>query len=143
MRAPDDDARCCCRYWHRSLNVKKLVDIEFSRVQPRMTLNRTIRLHKLPDVRPGGAGVPECRVLPLTCCVARVRVLLQTTATPGFRPMTEADVPAVKGLMHEYLKKYVCARRVGWGCVCDPGATPTHAHTHTWSTGPTMPLVMA
>lgn len=40
-----------CRYWHRSLNVRKLIDVEFSRLQPRMTLNRTIRLYKLPTVR--------------------------------------------------------------------------------------------
>lgn len=67
-----------CQYWHRSLNVRKLIDIEFSRIQQRMTLNRTIKLYRLPE----------------------------TTSTPGFRAMTEADVPAVTALMHDYLAKF-------------------------------------
>ena len=40
--------------------------------------------------------------------------------------MTEADIPAVMKLMHEYLAKYVA-------CPCPQ---PTHVHG---STGPTMP----
>lgn len=67
-----------CRYWHRSLNVRKLIEVEFSRLQPRMTLNRTIRLFKLPA----------------------------ETLTPGFRPMEEKDVAAVTKLMHTYLAKF-------------------------------------
>ncbi len=38
-----------CRYYHRSLNPKKLIDVNFSRLAPRMTLARTIKLYKLPD----------------------------------------------------------------------------------------------
>lgn len=33
----------------RSLNPKKLIEVGFSRLAPRMTLARTIKLHKLPD----------------------------------------------------------------------------------------------
>ena len=35
------------RYYHRSLNPKKLIDIGFSRLQPRMTMARTIKLYAL------------------------------------------------------------------------------------------------
>ena len=38
------------RYWHRSLNPKKLIEIQFSHLQKNMTLQRTIKLYKLPDV---------------------------------------------------------------------------------------------
>lgn len=38
-----------CQYWHRSLNPKKLIAVGFSRLQPRMTLARTLKLYKLPD----------------------------------------------------------------------------------------------
>ena len=38
------------RYWHRSLNPRKLIDVKFSHLSHRMTLQRTMRLYKLPDV---------------------------------------------------------------------------------------------
>lgn len=44
-----------CRYWHRSLNPKKLVDVQFSSLHQRMTLQRMIRIYKLPEVGRGGA----------------------------------------------------------------------------------------
>ncbi|EFN55805.1 hypothetical protein CHLNCDRAFT_48776 [Chlorella variabilis] len=37
-----------CQYWHRSLNPKKLISIGFSRLAPRMTMARTLKLYKLP-----------------------------------------------------------------------------------------------
>ncbi|GJQ08369.1 hypothetical protein GpartN1_g3306.t1 [Galdieria partita] len=37
-----------CRYYHRSLNPKKLIQVGFSRLGPRMTLSRTIKLYALP-----------------------------------------------------------------------------------------------
>jgi glycylpeptide N-tetradecanoyltransferase len=39
-----------CRYWHRSLNPKKLIEVKFSHLNQRMTLARTIKLYKLPEV---------------------------------------------------------------------------------------------
>ena len=36
-----------CRYWHRSLNPKKLIEIGFSHLQPRMTMSRTVKLYKV------------------------------------------------------------------------------------------------
>jgi glycylpeptide N-tetradecanoyltransferase len=42
-----------CRYYHRSINPKKLIEVQFSRLAERMTMTRTIRLYQLPDVRAG------------------------------------------------------------------------------------------
>lgn len=64
-----------CRYWHRSLKPKKLIEVGFSRLQERMTMSRLIKLLKLPNE-------PQ---------------------TPGMRQMVEADVPRVTELLNEYL----------------------------------------
>jgi len=40
-----------CQYWHRSIQPKKLIEVGFSRLAPRMTMARTIRLYQLPEVR--------------------------------------------------------------------------------------------
>ncbi|RWW78724.1 hypothetical protein BHE74_00013038 [Ensete ventricosum] len=70
-----------CRYWHRTLNPKKLIDVGFSRLGARMTMSRTIRLYKLPE----------------------------STVTPGFRKMELRDVPAVTRLLRQYLSQFVVA----------------------------------
>ncbi|KAL2921511.1 Glycylpeptide N-tetradecanoyltransferase 1 [Bienertia sinuspersici] len=70
-----------CQYWHRSLNPKKLIDVGFSRLGPRMTMNRTIRLYKLPE----------------------------SPVTPGFRKMELRDVPAVTRLLRGYLSQFAVA----------------------------------
>nr|ADI46941.1 NMT1m [Volvox carteri f. nagariensis] len=49
-----------CRYYHRSLNPRKLIDVGFSRLAPRMTMARTIKLFKLPDST-STPGLRECR----------------------------------------------------------------------------------
>jgi len=67
-----------CRYWHRSLNPKKLIDVGFSHLGRRMTMARTIKLYKVPDE-------PQL---------------------PGMREMTEKDVPRVTELVTGYLKKF-------------------------------------
>merc|ERR1712194_151707 len=67
-----------CRYWHRSLNPKKLIDIGFSHLQPRMTIGRTIKLYKLPDQH----------------------------VAQGFRKMEKKDIPVVHKLLTEYLPKF-------------------------------------
>jgi len=38
-----------CTYWHRSLNPKKLIAVRFSYLAHNMTMQRTIRLYKLPE----------------------------------------------------------------------------------------------
>lgn len=72
-----------CRYWHRSLNPKKLIEVGFSSLAPRMTLARTIKLYKLPSA----------------------------PATPGLRPMAASDAPAVAALLNDYLSRFKLAQR--------------------------------
>jgi len=71
-----------CRYWHRSLNPKKLIEVGFSSLQPRMTMARTIKLFKLPAA----------------------------PATPGLRPMVAADAAGVAALLNAYLSKFKLAQ---------------------------------
>ncbi|XP_031628856.1 glycylpeptide N-tetradecanoyltransferase [Contarinia nasturtii] len=67
-----------CRYWHRSLNPKKLIQIKFSSLSRNMTMQRTIKLYKLSDA----------------------------PVTPGFRQMTKKDVPQAFKLLENYLKGF-------------------------------------
>ncbi len=39
------------RYWHRSLNVKKLIAVKFSHLSRNMTLQRMQKLYRLPEVK--------------------------------------------------------------------------------------------
>ena len=66
------------RYYHRSLNPKKLVSIGFSRLGHRMTMARMQKLYKLPS----------------------------ETEIPGLRPMEEKDVPGVHRLLTNYLERF-------------------------------------
>lgn len=66
------------QYWHRSLNPKKLIAIGFSRLAPRMTMARTLKLYRLPE----------------------------KPVTPGIRAMEAQDVPQVTGLLSGYLASY-------------------------------------
>jgi len=70
-----------CRYHHRSLNPKKLIKVGFSRLAPRMTMMRTIKVFKLPEK-------PE---------------------TSGFRRMQEKDVNSVVELMRKKYSDYKLA----------------------------------
>ena len=67
-----------CRYWHRSLQVKKLIDVKFTKLARNMTLLRTIKLFKTTDT-------PTCS---------------------GIRPMEAKDVKAVHKLLSGYLGGY-------------------------------------
>lgn len=40
-----------CRYWHRSLNPKKLIDVKFSQLNPKLTMAATVKMYKVPEVR--------------------------------------------------------------------------------------------
>mmetsp|Transcript_13207 Transcript_13207/g.40606 ORF Transcript_13207/g.40606 Transcript_13207/m.40606 type:complete len:429 (+) Transcript_13207:81-1367(+) len=68
-----------CRYYHRSLNPKKLIKVGFSRLAPRMTMMRTIRLYTLAE----------------------------QPATPGLRKMEKGDIDAVHKLLAAYHKKHL------------------------------------
>lgn len=88
-----------CRYWHRSLNPKKLIEVEFiifsyfpdvflfnwylfqikfSHLSRNMTMQRTIKLYKLPD----------------------------SPKTPGYRALTDKDLPAAHKLLNAYLEQF-------------------------------------
>jgi glycylpeptide N-tetradecanoyltransferase len=66
------------RYYHRSLNPKKLIEVGFSRIAPRMTLARTIRLYRLPE----------------------------QTKNSGIRPMERSDVPSACRLWTAHCKQF-------------------------------------
>ncbi|KAM5534071.1 hypothetical protein V8D89_012252 [Ganoderma adspersum] len=68
------------RYYHRCINIPKLVDVRFTSVPPTMTQARMIRLHKLPE---------------------KPRLLEQ-----GLREMEERDVPQVTSLFERYMKRF-------------------------------------
>jgi glycylpeptide N-tetradecanoyltransferase len=65
------------RYYHRNLHPQKLVRIGFSRLGPRMTMARLMKLYQLPS----------------------------TPATPGWRPLRDADVPAWHALLTDFLAR--------------------------------------
>lgn len=67
-----------CRYYHRSLNPKKLVECNFSRIPPRSTLSRMIKNYKLPE----------------------------KTSTVGLREMREQDASQVRVLLNKYLSRF-------------------------------------
>ncbi|CAE7365427.1 Nmt1 [Symbiodinium natans] len=67
-----------CRYHHRSLNPKKLIEVGFSHLGARMTMARTIKLYKVPE----------------------------SPQLSGMREMKKEDVPRVHGLVSNYLKKF-------------------------------------
>ncbi|CAG8769503.1 9776_t:CDS:2, partial [Gigaspora rosea] len=66
------------RYYHRSLNPKKLIETNFSRLPHNTTMSRLVKKFKLPS----------------------------ETLTPGIRPMQEKDVTAVRILLNEYMNKF-------------------------------------
>src|SRR5207253_492226 len=67
-----------CRYWHRSINPKKLIEIKFSHLSRNMTLQRTVKLYKLPD---------DIKIF-------------------GFRKMQSKDVKKVQKLLTSYLSRF-------------------------------------
>ena len=68
------------RYYHRSLNPRKLIDVGFSRLARNMTMQRTIKLYSVP----------------------------KATQLPGMRKAEDRDVPHIHKLLSEYLKKFTC-----------------------------------
>ncbi|EOA28715.1 hypothetical protein CARUB_v10024943mg [Capsella rubella] len=76
---PASSIVCHCEYWLRMLNPKKLMDVEFtSGGHDKVKTRMTIKLYKLPDA----------------------------PITPGFRGMELRDVPAVTGLLRNYLRQF-------------------------------------
>jgi len=67
-----------CRYWHRSINPKKLIDVKFSHLSRNMTMQRHLKLYRLPD----------------------------NTKTPGIREFRPTDVDNVTKLLNNYLLRF-------------------------------------
>jgi len=67
-----------CRYWHRSLNPKKLIEVKFSHLSRNMTMQRHLKLYRLPD----------------------------QTKIEGIRKFRVEDVTQVTALLNEYLSKF-------------------------------------
>jgi glycylpeptide N-tetradecanoyltransferase len=66
------------RYYHRSLNPKKLIEVGFSQLPRRMTLKMTLRLYQLDS----------------------------ETSTSHLRPLTKADIPSARNLLLKYVSKF-------------------------------------
>jgi len=66
------------RYYHRALNVPKLIDVKFSYVPRNMTLARMIRLNQLSE----------------------------KTSLPGLREMEEKDAEQVAALYSKFMERY-------------------------------------
>lgn len=108
----------CVRYWHRSLNPRKLVEVKFSHLSRNMTLQRTMKLYRLPDVKLLillVAGV--CCSLPRHHLTQAFSLLpfapIKSTKTPGLRPMERRDIPQVTELLQKYLKRFQLAPTMG------------------------------
>ncbi|KAH7962511.1 hypothetical protein HPB52_016614 [Rhipicephalus sanguineus] len=67
-----------CRYWHRSLNPRKLIDVRFSHLSRNMTMQRTLKLYRLPE----------------------------KPKTPGFRQFRKSDTAQAHALLENYLEKF-------------------------------------
>lgn len=66
------------RYYHRSLNPKKLIDVKFSSLPPGQNITRMVKLYKLPE----------------------------ETKTPGLREFKPKDVHQVTKLLMDYLSTH-------------------------------------
>lgn len=67
-----------CTYYHRNLNVQKLVDIKFTYLSPKLNMARAKGLYKVK----------------------------KETSIPGIRPMEPKDVPHVQKILAEYLSQF-------------------------------------
>uniref|UniRef100_A0A914RUM6 Glycylpeptide N-tetradecanoyltransferase n=1 Tax=Parascaris equorum TaxID=6256 RepID=A0A914RUM6_PAREQ len=65
-------------YWHRSLNPKKLIEVKFSHLSRKMTMQRTLKLFRLP----------------------------QAPKTPGLVALQKCDIDGAFKLLTDYLKKF-------------------------------------
>lgn len=73
----------CARYYHRTINAQKLLDIGFSGLRPGQSREAYIRQYSLPE----------------------------TTKVSGLREIEAKDIPAVGKLMRRYMKRFDMAAR--------------------------------
>lgn len=78
-----------------------------------MTLQRTMKLYRLPDVK------LRIYVFAASCrCTVSQRPSVspapfKSTKTPGLRPMERRDVPQVAELLQKYMKRFQLAPTMG------------------------------
>uniref|UniRef100_A0A3P9I4L5 Glycylpeptide N-tetradecanoyltransferase n=1 Tax=Oryzias latipes TaxID=8090 RepID=A0A3P9I4L5_ORYLA len=66
------------RLWHRPLNPRKLMEVNYPRLRQNMNLQRALKFNRLPE----------------------------TTKTNGLRPMTKKDAPEILSLLQDHLCKF-------------------------------------
>lgn len=95
-----------CRYWHRSLNPKKLIDVGFSHLGPRMTMARTIKLYKLPE-QPQMSGMREMQPKDLGKVFDLLTAYLKKFPLhPEFtKPELEHWIMPRKGVVYSYVRE--------------------------------------
>lgn len=69
---------CKTNYYHRNINLKKLIDVKFTYLSPKLNLARAKRIYSLP----------------------------KETTIPGLRPMKKSDSEAVFKLLNKYLDQF-------------------------------------
>ncbi|XP_074834795.1 glycylpeptide N-tetradecanoyltransferase 1 isoform X2 [Carettochelys insculpta] len=114
-----------CRYWHRSLNPRKLIEVKFSHLSRNMTMQRTMKLYRLPESWPLGCGIrcsraraDSCSPSPDSkdvgpaadgaqrrrCCAqAPVRVPEAVPPDPGHEPRGGGALVLTSGEHHRHL----------------------------------------
>lgn len=94
------------RYWHRSLNPRKLIEVKFSHLSRNMTMQRTMKLYRLPEVSESTRSIHgECTTSP-SLALFLIFFFFQSPKTSGLRPMTKKDVPVVHRLLRDYLSQF-------------------------------------
>lgn len=66
------------RYWHRSLNPRKLIEVKFSHLSRNMTMQRTMKLYRLPEVCVINLNINLTINLERTESLSRKRLLYKT-----------------------------------------------------------------
>lgn len=84
-----------CRYYHRSLNVPKLVDVNFTYVPRNMTLARMMRVYKLPSTPHLGDRLREIEERDVSAVAALYTRYMQRY---GMAPVMTED-----GIRHQFL----------------------------------------
>jgi len=73
-----------CTYWHRPLDIQKLIKVKFSQPNPRRTMARAIKLYQVPSA----------------------------PTVEGLREMKPEDVDVVTSMLREYLVRFKLAPRL-------------------------------
>ena len=90
VQIPTPSAKC--RYYHRQINSKKAIEVNFSRLPKGSTLSKAIKKYKVEEVQ------GEFRKMNLK--------IEKETYELNFRPMERKDVPQVTQLLNRYLSKF-------------------------------------